>query len=190
MSSNSRRVEIHAAAADEGLELVGPDLELAGSHRARLDPRRLGAPAPPRDRFGARDQLLRVAGLGDPVVGAEPQPAHALTHRAAAGADDHAQGGQPLADLLEVRPARGAEDREVHDQDVEPHRHERVDRHRAREHAVLPAGSVESVREYLQEARVGVEHAEAHGWLAGGGRHLSPENSGMGRHGYATRESA
>ena len=30
------------------------------------------------DRLDARDQLLGMAGLGQPVVGAEPQPAHAL----------------------------------------------------------------------------------------------------------------
>ena len=158
ISSNSRRVRSTLRAGHEGLELVGADLELAGHDRAGLDARRLGAPAPPRDGLGARDQLLRVAGLGDPVVGAQPQPAHALGHRRAAGADDHAQRRQPLADLLEVAPARGAEHGEVDHEHVEPHRHERVGRHGAREHAVLPARGVEPVREHLQEARVGIEH--------------------------------
>ena len=46
-----------------------------------------------------------MAGLGDPVVGAEPQPAHALGDRGLPRADDHAQPGQPRAELVEVVPA-------------------------------------------------------------------------------------
>ena len=64
--------QVEALAADEGLELVGPDLELAGDQRPALGPVR------PRrrrrvDGFDPGDRLLGVAGLVDPVVDAEPQ---------------------------------------------------------------------------------------------------------------------
>ena len=93
MSSNSRRVRSTERSADEGLELVGADLELAGRAPARLA-RALGAAAAAHDGLDAGDELLRVARLGDPVVGAEPQAADALGDRRVAGADDDAQTGQ------------------------------------------------------------------------------------------------
>ena len=46
------------------------------------------------DGLDARQHLLGVAGLGDPVVGAGAQPAHPLGDARAAGADHHAQPGQ------------------------------------------------------------------------------------------------
>src|SRR5215216_3620231 len=49
--------EIDADAADERLELVGPDLDLADDERAGVDAR-LGALAAAHDRLDPRDQLL------------------------------------------------------------------------------------------------------------------------------------
>src|SRR5829696_2682734 len=69
--------QVDADAADERLELVAADLYLAGDYRAGLDPGSPG-PATAGDRFDPRDRLLRVAGLGDPVVDAEPQAADTL----------------------------------------------------------------------------------------------------------------
>ena len=69
--------EVDAAAAHERLELVGADLELAGHERTASDA--LGrALAPPDHGLHAREHLLGVAGLRDPVVGAGAQAAHAL----------------------------------------------------------------------------------------------------------------
>ena len=83
-----RQVDAHAA--HEGLELVRPDLDLADHERPGVDAR-LGALAPPHDGLDARDQLLGMARLGHPVVGAQPQPAHALGDGGLARADDHAE---------------------------------------------------------------------------------------------------
>ena len=47
----------------------------------------------------------------------------------------------------------------MHDR-VQPHGDDRVERHRAGEHAVLPAGALEALGEHLQEARVGVQDRE------------------------------
>ena len=60
---------------------------------AVLQPRRLRPPAAPDDGFDARDQLVRVAGLADPVVGSEPQRAHALGHGRLVGVDEHRHRG-------------------------------------------------------------------------------------------------
>ena len=102
-------------AADEGLELVGADLDLAGDERAGVGAR-LGAPAPAHDGLDARDELLGVAGLGEPVVGAQPQAAHALGDRRAGPVQTTTpRPGSARAEPLEVVPALRAEQREVDD---------------------------------------------------------------------------
>ena len=83
--------QVDRAAGDERLEAVGADLELAGLHGLGVLAR-LGAAAAAHDGLDARDQLLGVAGLRQPVVGAHPQPAHALGDGRAAGADDDRRG--------------------------------------------------------------------------------------------------
>ena len=120
----------------------------------------LGAPAAPDDGLRARDDLLRVARLGDPVVGAEPQPAHALGDGGLPRADDDAELREPGAELLEVAPGRRAEHGEVDDDGVEPHRDQRVERDGRGEHAVLPAGGLQPLGEDLHEAGVGVEDGD------------------------------
>ena len=40
------------------------------------------------------------------------------------------------------------------------HRHQLVRRHGRGEHAVIPAGDLEALREHLDEAAVGVDHRE------------------------------
>ena len=82
--------QVEALAGDEGLEAVAADLDLA------CLPRLCGGAAvclaaPAHDAAHARDRLLGVARLGDPVVGSEPQPSHALGHRGWTRADDDAQ---------------------------------------------------------------------------------------------------
>jgi hypothetical protein len=63
--------EPDALAADEGLVLVGPDLELAGDKRP--DVIAGGGPlAPADDGLNPGHHLLGVGGLADPVVGAQP----------------------------------------------------------------------------------------------------------------------
>src|SRR4051812_3400189 len=95
--------EVHAAAAREGLELGGAGLQLARHERASLDA--LGsALAAPHHGLDARQHLLGVARLRDPVVGAGAQAAHALRHARAAGADDEAHPGQRGGDALDELP--------------------------------------------------------------------------------------
>ena len=64
------------------------------------------------------------------------------------------------------------------------HRDDRVGRHRAGEHAVLPAEALQALAEHLEEARVGVEHGNAHVRAAeSGGRALElPAGGGRFRH--------
>src|SRR5918999_4017887 len=88
--------EVDRLVAGERLELVGPDLDLADRHRLGDRPR-LGPLAAPHDRLHTGDQLLRVARLGHPVVGAHPQPADALGHARLAGADHNAELREPRA---------------------------------------------------------------------------------------------
>ena len=123
MSSNSRRVRSIERAVREGLELVGADLDLARRDGA---PRRAASAWRRRrsDGLDARDELLGVARLGHPVVGAEPQPAHALGDGRLAGADDDRQRGQLGRDPLEVLPRVRPEQREVDDERAEAHRDE------------------------------------------------------------------
>jgi hypothetical protein len=85
--------EVERAAGDEGLELVRPNLQLARHQGAGLGAGLAAAPAP-GDRLHAGDELLGMAGLGDPVVGAQPQPAHPLGDRGLARADQDPEAGQ------------------------------------------------------------------------------------------------
>ena len=128
--------------AHERLEAVGADLDLAGADG--LD---LGAPgaaaAAAHDALDACDHLLGVAGLGDPVVGSEAQPAHALGHGGGAGADDDAELGEGAAEALKPRPGLGAEDGEIDDERAESHGGDRVGGHGTTEHAMLPTEAVE-----------------------------------------------
>src|SRR3712207_7649090 len=57
------------------------------------------------------DALPILAGLRDPVVGADPESAHALGDGRVRRADDHAEAGQQGADLLEEVPGVRAQDR-------------------------------------------------------------------------------
>src|SRR4051794_40942562 len=82
--------EVDRPVAYVRLEAVGADLDLAGADRRPLLAR-LGPPAPAHDGLDPREQLLRMAGLRQPVVGAHPQAAHALGDRRLPGADDHAE---------------------------------------------------------------------------------------------------
>ena len=91
----------------------------------------------------------------------EPQPAHALGDRGLAGADDHAQPGQPRAELVEVRPALRTQHRQIDHDRVQPQRDHRIQRHRRGEHAVLPAHALQPLAQHLQEAGVGIDHRQA-----------------------------
>ena len=186
MSSNSRRVRSTDCVAREGLELVGPDLDLADRDRRR-DRARLGALAAPHDGLHAGDQLLRVTRLGHPVVGAHAQPADALGHARLPGADDHAELRQPRAELLQVVPRLRPEHGEVDHDGVEPHGDQRVERDGRGQHAVLPAGGAEALGEDLQEPAVGIEDREADRGLRRG-RHRATSIGATQRRGTTSSE--
>ena len=161
--------QVEALAGDEGLEAVGADLDLAGLQRLDLGAA-AGAPAASRDALHASDDLLGVARLGDPVIGAQAQPAHALGHGGGTGADDDAELGQRAAQALEPLPRLRAEHREIDDQRAQAHRGDRVGRYGSGEHAVLPGETVQTLAQYLDEATVAVEHRNAQragAWGAG-----------------------
>ncbi len=148
--------------ADERLEAVGADLDLAGEDRLGLGAAG-AAPAPAHDALHARDDFLGVAGLGDPVVGSEAQAAHALGDGGGAGADDDAELRQRLAQSLQPGPRLRAEHREIDDQRAQAHRDDRVRRYGAGKHTVLPGESVEALAENLDEAAVAVEDGDPQG---------------------------
>ena len=176
-------------AGHERLELVGADFDLTDHDRGRLDPH-VGALAPADDRFDAGDQLFRVAGLGDPVVRAQPQAADALGDRGLAGADDHAQPGQARAELVEIRPPLRSEHREVHDHGVEPQRNHGVQRHRRGQHTVLPANSLQALTQHLKESGVGIDHRQPDRRLAcGAAAPLLPRHQGLTCRRHLTRHS-
>jgi len=68
---------------------------------------------------------------------------------------------QPRAELLEVRPGLRPKHRQVEDGGVQPHRHERIERHRRGQHPVLPTRPLQPLREHPQEAGVGFDHRQA-----------------------------
>src|SRR3954468_23349268 len=95
--------EVDGRLADIRLEAVGADLDLAGGDRRALLPRLGPAPAP-HDGLHAREELLGMARLRQPVVGSHAQAAHALRNRGLSRAHDHAEPRQRRAELLEVVP--------------------------------------------------------------------------------------
>ena len=113
--------------AGEGLELVRPDLELAGHERAGLDAGGC-ALAPADHRLHACEHLLGVAGLGHPVVGAGPEPANPLRDAGAPGAHHHAEPGKRRPSAIEEVPGLLVQEGEVHHQRVHAHGHELLHR--------------------------------------------------------------
>ncbi len=140
----------------ERLELVGADLDLAGDDRLLLGAA-LAAPAPAGHALHAGDDLFGVAGLRDPVVGAEAQPAYSLGDRRRAGADDDAQLGQAGADALQPVPGVRTEHGEVDDERAEAHGRHGLAGNGATEHAMLPAEPVQALGQHLDESGVPVE---------------------------------
>src|SRR5207302_7671453 len=167
--------QVEVLPADEGLELIGADLQLAGHHRPAVGAgaRTLAATD---DSLHARDYLLGVAGLVDPVVGAQPQPAHALGDGGALRADDQTEPRDPLADGLDVLPGPRTEQRHVDDERVEPHGDELVRRDGCIEAAELPAHRLHALGEHADEAGVRVDRREPYrsSWL-GHGAVMGPE---------------
>jgi hypothetical protein len=88
-------------------------------------PSSLCSPASAHDRFHPRDQLLGMAGLGQPVVSSEPQAPYALGDGRAARADDDAELRQCSAQALEPLPAGRPDHRQVDDYRTQAHRNDR-----------------------------------------------------------------
>src|SRR6185437_4815161 len=148
-------------------ELIGAYLELAGEQRPVLTVRtRSRALAAADDRLHARDHLLRVARLGDPVVGADPQAAHTLRHARRSGADDDAETGHRLAHVLEELPALRPEQGEIDDQRVQAHRQQILGTRRVCQHTVLPAHFAHALAEHPNETTGGVDYGQSdRAWL-------------------------
>ena len=151
--------QLEACLADVGLIEVGADRDLA-ERGGGVDRGHLGASVTSHRGLDDADELLGMARLGDPRVGAESQSADALGDRRGTRADDHRQAGQPRTDLLEVPPARGAEDRQIDDERVEPHRHQTVWTERRGQRSVLATERVQALGQHLHESRVTIEDRE------------------------------
>ena len=153
--------QVDGLPADEGLELVRADLELAGDDRSLLVAAG-GALAAPHDGLDARDDLFRVARLRDPVVGAEPQAAHALGDGRLLRADDDAEPGDSFGQPLEELPRARAEKGQVDHDGVQPHGDEVLGRDGSRERAELPAGALMRFVMTRTKPAVGVDHGQAY----------------------------
>jgi hypothetical protein len=145
-----------AAAGDESLELVGPDLDLAGNDRAGLE-RPPSTVVATHHGLDPGDHLLRMAGLRDPVVGSEPKAADSLRDGRVGGADDQPEAGQQSAHLVDELPRVRLQHAEVDHQRVELHRDELVRGHYRGEHAVLPTRRLETLREHREEAAIRID---------------------------------
>ena len=157
-SSNSRRVRPTRAPADERLEHVRPDLELAGDHR--LGGSVTDAPGLPRAqrRLDARQHLLGMARLRDPVVGAEPQAPHPLGDRGRPGADDHHLARRAGAELPEIGPGLACRaSRRRSRSRAGACARTLLRRRRAAEHLRAPADGADALGEDAHEAAVGVD---------------------------------
>ena len=113
MSSNSRRVRSTERSSTKAWNW---------SARISSSPAAIGpspgasaAAAAAHDGLDARDELLGMARLRQPVVGAHPQAADALGDGRLAGAHDDAEARQRGAELSRYVPGVRAEDREVDD---------------------------------------------------------------------------
>ena len=163
-SSNSRRVRSRAPSPTKAWKRSG---------RISSSPTTSGAASESRwPRRRRRDTAsIRaiassgMAGLGDPVVDAEAQPAHPLRHRRAAGADDQAEVGEHRGDTLQVVPAFVAQQRRVDQQGVELHRHQIARGHRAGALAQLPARRVGALGKNGDEATVVIDYRKTDGLL-------------------------
>jgi hypothetical protein len=136
--------QLEAHVVDVGLIQVGAHRDLAEA-RGLLEGGHLGAAVPAHGRLDDADQLLGVAGLGDPRVGPEAQTAHPLGDGGRARADDHRQARLARAHLLQIAPTVGTEDRQVDDESVEAHRHEALGAHRCGQRPVLAAEGVQAL---------------------------------------------
>ena len=161
ISSNSRRVRSMLTPLHEGLVLVAMDLDLAGDQRlgrrSSLEP-----PAAAHDRLDARDQLLGMAGLGQPVIGAEAQAAHALGDRRAAGADDDAEARAARRRAARATPSRSARSPRGRPRSRQAHRDDRLAaRPRTRARGTPSRARSRRLPSTVQEARVAVEDRDA-----------------------------
>ena len=171
MSSNSRRVRSIGLPCDERLELVGADLDLAGDDRACRGRARLGTAPAPHDGLDARDELLGVARLGHPVVGAQAQPAHALGDGRLPGADDHAAGRAARSQTSRGTPTRcGPSIARSTTSAPGASRRALSTGTGAGEHAVLPAEPVQALAQHLDESCVAVDYGDAQRRCDDGGR--------------------
>jgi hypothetical protein len=119
-----------------------------------LDAARLGPASVTHDGFDSGDELLRMAGLGEPVVSAHLQGAHALCDRRRARADDDAVLRPRQAQALEPPPGPRTQDSQVDDESVEGHRGDLLRGESRRQHAVAPFEALQALCEHYQKARV------------------------------------
>jgi hypothetical protein len=114
-----------------------------------------------RNSVDARNELLGVAGLGDPVVGAQAQAAHTLVDGRLARADDHRQRRELTRHALEILPRVRAQHREIDHECAETHHDEPFDSNHTAQHSVLPSKLVKPLRQRPDEAGVAIADRDA-----------------------------
>jgi hypothetical protein len=118
-------------------------------------------PAAARNSVDARDELLGVARLGDPIVDSQAQATHTLGDGRLARADDHRQRRELTRHALEILPRVRAQHREIDHDCAEAHHGEPFDSNDAEQHSVLPSELVKALRQRRDEAGVGVVDRDA-----------------------------
>ncbi len=130
-SASSRAERSSGLAAD-----LGDLADRVVRERAVLDERRLAGRAAARERAHARLQLLERERLGEIVVGAEVEAAHAVLDAVLRGEDQHRQFAAPAAQALQHFEPAHLRQAEVEDQQVEFEARDRAIGFGAGRHAV------------------------------------------------------
>ena len=118
------------------------------------------ATGPAHQATEAGDDLLRVTGLRHPVVRAGAQPANPLGDGRAAGAHHHAETGKRGGHAVEEMPGLLVQEREVHDEGVDPHGNEFLDERSGLEAAMLPPEIVRALDQHAYETGVRIENRQ------------------------------
>ncbi len=142
--------------ADVRVEAVRADRQLAGDDGFGVG-RHLAGAATAHDRLNARDQLLRVARLRDPVVGTAPQATDPIGDRRRSRAHQQREAGEGQRDPLEIVEPR---QRRVDDQRVEAHRRELVRACGVAENLAVPAQGREPPVEHCNQAAVVIDQRD------------------------------
>ena len=108
------------------------------------------------DRLDPRHDLFRMAGLRDPVVGADPEAADPLGHADRIGHHDHTEVRQKAGDAVQIGPGVITDAIDVDDNDIQFHRDQLLRGDLGGKLPEAPSGRFDAITQHLDEAGVAV----------------------------------